>query len=174
VITRIQRVGLTLATVAGAWWAFRRMSAQGASWSAAWHSILDMSWIWLVGLAVVWLLGQVVHTVALAASMPGLTHGRALTLSLSSSAVTKLLPFGAVAGMAVSLGMVRAWGHDTLEFVRFVVVSKACDLVTKLSLPAVVVTGLFLSGTDDSDHQQDPQDPFHRTADRRRTPLTAA
>jgi uncharacterized membrane protein YbhN (UPF0104 family) len=143
---RGRQAGLVLATVAVAVWAAQRLSAEGASWSAAWHSIVGLSWIWLVVLAVVWLLGHVVHTVALAASMPGLTRRRALTLSLSGSAVTKLLPFGAIAGTAVSLAIVRAWGHPTVEFVRFVVVSKACDLVTKLSLPIIVATGLFLSG----------------------------
>jgi uncharacterized membrane protein YbhN (UPF0104 family) len=143
--TRSRRVGLVLVTVAVAAWAARRLSAEGASWSAAWHSILGLSWIWLVALAAVWLVGQVVHTVALAASMPGLTRRRALVLSLSGSAVTKLLPFGTIAATAMSLTIVRTWGHHPLEFVRFVVVSKACDLVTKLALPIFVVTGLFLS-----------------------------
>ena len=33
------------------------------------------------------------------------------------------------------LGMVRGWGHSTLEFARFVVVSKAWDVVAKLVMP---------------------------------------
>jgi putative heme transporter len=144
--TRIRRAVLVLATVAVAVWAGRRLSAAGASWSVAWRSIFGVSGAWLVVLAVVWLAGQAVYTIALAASMPGLSRRRALTLSLSGSAITNLLPFGTIAATAVSLVMVRAWGHDTVEFVRYVVVSKACDLVTKLTLPAVVVAGLFLSG----------------------------
>lgn len=144
---RVRRIGLAVTALIVAVWAFRRLSAGGASWTAAWHSILGVSWVWLTVLAAVWLLGQLVHTIALAASMPGLTRRRALTLSLAGSAVTKLLPFGAVAGTAVSLGLARAWGHRTVAFVRFMVVSKACDLVAKLTLPMIVVLGFLLSGS---------------------------
>jgi hypothetical protein len=84
--------------------------------------------------------------VVLAASLPGLTNRRALTLNLSGSAVSNVLPLGGVAGTVLNLGMVRGWGHSDLDFARFVVVSRACDVVAKLLMPVLAVSVLALWG----------------------------
>jgi putative heme transporter len=146
---RVRRLGLPVLGAAAVVWAARHLSAVGASWSAAWHLIANLPWLWLVGLAVVWLLGLCVHTVVLTASMPGLSHRRALTLNLSGSAVSNVLPLGGVAGTALNLGMVRAWGHSSLEFARFVVVSKAWDVIAKLFMPLVAIAALLAWGVLD-------------------------
>ena len=143
---RLRRLALPALGAAVVVWAARHLSTVGASWSAAWHLIAHLPWPWPVGLGVVWLLGLCVHTVVLTASMPGLTHRRALALNLSGSAVANVLPLGGVAGTALNLGMVRGWGHSTLEFARFVVVSKAWDVVAKLVMPLVAVAVLLASG----------------------------
>jgi uncharacterized membrane protein YbhN (UPF0104 family) len=140
---RVRRFALLALGAAAVVWAARHLSAVGASWSVAWHLISRLNWHWLVGLGVVWLLGLCVHTVVLTASMPGLSHRRALTLNLSGSAVANVLPLGGVASTALNLGMVRGWGHSTLEFARFVVVSKAWDVVAKLVMPLVAVALLL-------------------------------
>lgn len=132
--------------VAVAVWAARHLTAVGASWSAAWRLIAHLGWPWLTGLAFVWMLGLVVHTAVLTASMPGLTHRRALTLNLTGSAVSNIVPLGGVAGTALNLGMVRVWGHSRADFARFVVVSKAWDLAAKLVMPIVALAGLLLWG----------------------------
>jgi uncharacterized membrane protein YbhN (UPF0104 family) len=134
-------IGVTVAVLAA-----RHLAAVGASWTAAWRLIAHLGWSWLAGLAFIWLLGLVVHTAVLTASMPGLTHRRALTLNLTGSAVSNLLPLGGVAGTALNLGMVRVWGHSRLDFARFVVVSKAWDLAAKLVMPIVALAGLLLWG----------------------------
>jgi uncharacterized membrane protein YbhN (UPF0104 family) len=142
---RVRRVALLLAAVALVVWSAMHLSALGASWSQAWRMIAHLGWRWPLFLGVVWLLGLVVHTAVLTASLPGLSHRRALTLNLSGSAVSNVLPLGGVAGTVLNLGMVRGWGHTGLEFARFVVVSKAWDLVAKLIMPLVAVAVLFLA-----------------------------
>lgn len=143
---RQRRVGLLFAGVLVAVWAALHAPSVGASWSSAWHLIAHLGWRWLVGLGVLWFLGLCVHTVVLTASMPGLTRRRALTLNLAGSAVANLLPLGGVAGTVLNLGMVRGWGHSGPDFARFVVVSKASDVVAKLLTPAVALAGLLLWG----------------------------
>jgi uncharacterized membrane protein YbhN (UPF0104 family) len=128
------------------------LSALGASWSHAWQRIGRLPWQWPLGLAAVWLLGLCVHTVVLTASMPGLTHRRALTLNLSGSMVANVLPLGGVAGTVLNLTMVRGWGHSSPEFARFVVVSKAWDVIAKLLMPIVAVTVLVLSDLGPDKH----------------------
>ncbi|MFG2045274.1 YbhN family protein [Dactylosporangium sp. NPDC048998] len=142
---RGRRAALLLIGVAIVVWSAVHLSAVGASWSQAWHLITNLGWRWPLGLGVVWLLGLCVHTTVLTASLPGLSHRRALTLNLSGSAVANVLPLGGVAGTALNLGMVRGWGHTGLEFARFVVVSKAWDLVAKLMMPLVAVALLLLA-----------------------------
>jgi len=141
---RLRRAGLLLLGVLVVGWGARHLSAVGAAWSQAWHLIARLPWQWPVFLGVVWLLGLCVHTVVLTASMPGLTHRRALTLNLSGSMVSNILPLGGVAGTVLNLTMVRGWGHSSPDFARFVVVSKAWDVVAKLFMPLVAVTLLLL------------------------------
>ncbi|BCY09611.1 lysylphosphatidylglycerol synthase transmembrane domain-containing protein [Actinoplanes sp. L3-i22] len=142
----VRRLLLLLAGVLVAYWAARHASAVGLSWSAAWQLIRELPWRWSVGLGVVWLVGLWAHTLVLTASMPGLSHGRALSLNLSGSAVSNVLPLGGVAGTVLNLGMVRGWGHTGADFARFVVVSKAWDLVAKLTMPLVAVLALLSCG----------------------------
>ena len=90
--------------------AARRASAAGASWTAALGLIGRLPWAQVVGLGVVWIVGLYVHAIVLAASLPGLTRLRALTLNLSGSAVSSVLPVGGLAGAALNLSMTRSWG----------------------------------------------------------------
>jgi uncharacterized membrane protein YbhN (UPF0104 family) len=142
----MRRVALLAAVVLVAVWAALHVSSVGASWSAAWRLIAHLSWQWPAVLSMVWFVGLCVHTVVLTGSMPGLSHRRALTLNLAGSAVSNVLPLGGVAGMALNLGMVRGWGHTGSDFARFVVVSKAWDLMAKLVMPLVAVSALLGCG----------------------------
>lgn len=135
------RLALLLLCAAAVVWLARR-----APFAAALHLISRLPWTQVTGLTVLWLAGLCVHTVVLVASMPGLTHGRALVLNLSGSAVSNVLPLGGVAGTALNLTMTRSWGHGSLDVARFVVVSNAVDVIAKLTLPAPALAWLVLSG----------------------------
>ena len=140
------RITLAIAFLAAAAWAAGRASAAGASWTTALGLIGGLPWFEIVGLGVLWILGLYVHTIVLAASLPGLSRLRALTLNLTGSAVSNVLPFGGLAGTALNLTMTRSWGHSRLDFARFVVVSKACDIVAKLVMPAAALVALLATG----------------------------
>jgi uncharacterized membrane protein YbhN (UPF0104 family) len=143
---RVRRLALPATVVLVAVWAALHASSVGVSWSAAWRLIAHLGWQWPAVLSVVWFIGLCVHTVVSTASMPGLSHRRALTLNLAGSAVSNVLPLGGLAGTVLNLGMVRGWGHTGPDFARFVVVSKAWDLVAKLVMPLVAVSALLGSG----------------------------
>ncbi|HET6940028.1 MAG TPA: lysylphosphatidylglycerol synthase domain-containing protein, partial [Nocardioides sp.] len=98
----------------------------------------------LIGLLGLWLAGLVAHTVTLTAALPGLTHRRALLLSLTGSAVSNVLPLGGVAGVALNYRMTRRWGFTSAEFASFTVVTNLWDVLAKLLLPAFVVPLLVL------------------------------
>jgi uncharacterized protein (TIRG00374 family) len=145
-VGRWWRAGLLLLGVALVVWAAQGAAGAGASFTGALRLVAGLPWPQVAGLTVLWLAGLSIHTVVLAASMPGLTNGRALVLNLSGSAVSNVLPLGGVAGTALNLTMTRAWGHSNQDFARFVVVSKACDVIAKLALPIVAVAWLLAAG----------------------------
>jgi uncharacterized membrane protein YbhN (UPF0104 family) len=140
------RIVLVVACLAVAALAARRASTAGASWPAALGLIGRLPWAHVLGLGAVWILGLYGHATVLAASLPGLTRRRALMLNLSGSAVSSVLPVGGLAGVALNLSMTQSWGHSRLDFARFVIVSKACDIVARLLMPAVALAALLGTG----------------------------
>jgi uncharacterized membrane protein YbhN (UPF0104 family) len=141
------RILLLVTCLAPAVAAARWASAAGASWMAAFRLIGALGWWQVLGLGGLWMLGLYVHTFVLAAALPGLTRRRALTLNLSGSAVSNVLPLGGLAGTALNLTMTRSWGHTRLDFARFVTVSNACDVIAKLLMPVVALAVLLVAGT---------------------------
>lgn len=140
------RITLAIAFLGATAWAAGRASAAGASWTTALGLIGGLPWFEIFALGVLWILGLYVHTIVLAASLPGLSRLRALTLNLTGSAVSNVLPFGGLAGTALNLTMTRSWGHSRPDFARFVVVSKACDIAAKLVMPAAALVALLATG----------------------------
>jgi uncharacterized membrane protein YbhN (UPF0104 family) len=146
---RWPRLLLLLSGAGVAAWAAARAPAAGASFGTAFALIGNLSWVQVVGLATVWILGLCVHAFVLAACLPGLTVIRGLTLNLTGSAVSNVLPLGGLAGTALNLTMTRAWGHSGRDFARFVVVSNACAVIAKLVMPAVALLALLAAGDID-------------------------
>lgn len=111
----------------------------GVSWGPVRTTLSSVSVPTLALLVLLWVAGLMAHTVALSAALPGLSHRRALQLSLTGSAVANVLPVGGAAGMALNGSMLRSWGHDAGAFARFTVLTNVWDVGGKLLLPALTV-----------------------------------
>lgn len=126
--------------------------ATGVPWASTWSVVSAVPAIELVAFVVLWVLGLLSHTITLTAALPTLTHRRALTLSLTGSAVANVLPLGGAAGIALNHRMVRQWGYAAEEFAAFTVITNIWDVLVKLALPLAVVplvalaTGTTLGG----------------------------
>jgi uncharacterized protein (TIRG00374 family) len=119
----------------------------GADWGAIGAAVGQLTALEVAVLVVVWQLGLVVHTVALAAAMPGLSHRRAYFLNLTGSAVSNVLPLGGAAGTALNYTTARAWGFRTDAFLRWALVTNIWDTLGKLVVPGVALVWLALEGT---------------------------
>ena len=97
-------------------------------------------------LAVLWIAGLTCNSVALAASLPGLTTRRALTLSLSGSAVANVLPLGGAAGVGLNYAMTRRWGFSAKSFAAYTVTTNVCDVASKLIVVASASAILLVGG----------------------------
>lgn len=118
----------------------------GAPWSAVAAALHAVPALELVPLLLLWAGGLVAHTVTLTAALPRLTHRRALTLSLTGSAVANVLPFGGAAGIALNYRMTRTWGFDRPAFAAYTVVTNVWDVLVKLCLPALALATVVLTG----------------------------
>ncbi|HZX07231.1 lysylphosphatidylglycerol synthase transmembrane domain-containing protein [Kribbella sp.] len=113
--------------------------AVGSTWHEVGDVLARLSVGSLILLAVVWLAGLWAHSFALAASLPGLTKRRALTLSLTGSAVANVLPLGGAVGTALNFTMVRRWGFTRRAFGGFITVTTLLNVVSKLGVIAIAL-----------------------------------
>ncbi|GAB3038005.1 hypothetical protein GCM10011376_35150 [Nocardioides flavus (ex Wang et al. 2016)] len=116
----------------------------------SWHGVLpvlgSVHWPAALGLAGLWLLGLYVHTFVLTAAAPSLTHRRALTLNLTGSAVSNVVPLGGAAGVELNRRMMRAWGIDGRAFTGYTFLTNLWDVGSKLLLPVIAVVTLARAG----------------------------
>jgi putative heme transporter len=127
--------------------AFALPSLSGVSLRAVQAVVASLPARAVVALVVLWIGGLLTHTLTLTAAMPRLTHRRALTLSLTGSAVANVLPLGGAAGVALNYKMVRAWGFTRQQFATYTVVTNVWDVLAKLVLVVVALPLLALTSS---------------------------
>lgn len=116
----------------------------------SWHGVLPVlrSIHWPAALALVglWLVGLWVHSFVLTAAAPSLTRRRALTLNVTGSAVSNVLPLGGAAGVELNRRMMKAWGIDTRSFTGYTFLTNLWDVGAKLLLPVLGLLALARAG----------------------------
>jgi uncharacterized protein (TIRG00374 family) len=106
----------------------------------------------LAGLAALWAAGLLAHTITLTAALPGLSHRRALLLSLTGSAVANVLPVGGAAGVALNVRMARAWRFSPIAIGAYTVVTNVWDVLAKFALPLAALPLLVITGSGGASH----------------------
>ncbi|MCA1981882.1 glycosyltransferase [Nocardioides nematodiphilus] len=118
--------------------------------NVSWHGVVpvlaSLHASELIGLTLVWGLGLWVHTFVLTAAAPSLTHRRALTLNVTGSAVSNVVPLGGAAGVALNHQMMRSWGVSGRSFAGFTFLTNLWDVLAKLALPVVGLVVLDNAG----------------------------
>jgi len=99
----------------------------------------------LLVLTLLWAAGLLAHSFVLTGALPGLSRRRALTLSLTGSAIANVLPLGGAAGISLNYAMVRRWRLSAAAFAAFTVVTNAWDVALKLILPAAALAALLVT-----------------------------
>ncbi len=119
----------------------------GTTWPAVVAVLLTVPLVTVLALGLVWISGLACNSVALAASLPGLTVRRALLLSLSGSAVANVLPLGGAAGVGLNYAMTRRWGFSAAGFAAYTATTNVFDVGAKLVLAAAAGVVLALDGS---------------------------
>jgi hypothetical protein len=115
----------------------------GSTWHDIRNNLAHINLRTVLAIAALWLAGLACYTIAMTASMPGLSHRRALVLNLSGSSVSNVLPFGGAVGTGLNAVMVRSWRLSLRSFASSTAVLNVVNLLAKLVLP--VVAGLVVS-----------------------------
>jgi uncharacterized membrane protein YbhN (UPF0104 family) len=137
------KTGLVVGVVGGGLWTATHGVAHVA-WSDVVSVLRQVTPEQLALLTVIWLGGLAVYSLVLSAALPGLGVRRSLLLNLSGSAVSNMVPLGGAVGTALNWRMVTRWGHSGNAFAAFCLLTNALDVLTKLVLPLVAVTGLTM------------------------------
>jgi glycosyltransferase involved in cell wall biosynthesis/uncharacterized membrane protein YbhN (UPF0104 family) len=116
------------------------------SWHGVFPVLRSLHWPALFGLLMLWLLGLIVHSSVLTAAAPSLTHRRAITLNLTGSAVSNVVPLGGAAGIELNRRMMSAWGIDSRRFTGYTFLTNLWDVGAKLLLPIIAVLALAHAG----------------------------
>ena len=132
--------------VIGAMFGWAVPALAGAKWSEIGGVLGGVDAPQLLALALIWVAGLVAHSFVLTGALPGLSRRRALTLSLTGSAVSNVAPMGGALGVATNLAMVRAWRFRETAFAAFTIVTNIWDVLAKLLLPVLALTALLLAG----------------------------
>ncbi|MEV6413606.1 YbhN family protein [Kribbella sp. NPDC051718] len=113
--------------------------AVGTSWATVGTLLSRLSLPAIGLLGVVWIAGLGAHSFVLAASLPGLTKRRGLTLSLTGSAVANVLPLGGAVGTGLNFAMTRRWGFSSAAFSGFLAITTLINVLAKLGVVAVAL-----------------------------------
>jgi uncharacterized membrane protein YbhN (UPF0104 family) len=105
----------------------------GASWSAIGTCLAAVPLPVMGALVLLWFLGLLVHVPVLMAALPGLGVRQALTLNLSGSAVSNVLPVGGPVGMGLGYAMTRSWGFRPEAFASFTVATNLWNAIGKFA-----------------------------------------
>lgn len=118
----------------------------GVPWTAVGRQLASVSPGRLAVLGGVWLGGLLAHSVVLTAALPGLTTRRALTLNLTGSAVSNVVPLGGALGIGLNIAMARRWGFPAGQVTRYAAVTNAWNVVGKAALAPLALVLLPLVG----------------------------
>lgn len=118
----------------------------GAPWGGIAAQLAVLGPAQLALLLALWLLGLYAHTFVATSALPDLSHRQALTLNLSGSAVSNVLPFGGAAGVGLTYAMARSWGHPAEGIGAFATLVNLWNIGVKLVLPVLGAVALLAYG----------------------------
>jgi putative heme transporter len=117
----------------------------GARWSQIAEVLGRLTALEVAALAAVWLAGLWCYSFMLTATLPGLTRPQAVTVNVTGSAVSNLLPFGGAVGLATTFAMLRTWGYPPSTVALSALVTAVWNVLSKLFLPLVGLVGLLVA-----------------------------
>jgi uncharacterized membrane protein YbhN (UPF0104 family) len=125
-------------------WGLPRVA--GVGWSEILEPMRGLSAWTLLLLAGLQLTALYAVTFAITGALPGLSHGRALTVNLAGSLVANTLPFGGALAVGATYAMCRSWGFSRGAIGISILLGGIFSTAAKVLLPLVGLAALVLQG----------------------------
>jgi uncharacterized protein (TIRG00374 family) len=111
-----------------------------------WAAIRDMTWLELstLGLLAIWNLCT--YAFVWMSVTPGLTFGRGMLMTQSTTAVANTVPGGSAIGIGMTYAMLGSWGYSRSRSTTAVLVSGVWNSFIKLGMPVLALVLLALQG----------------------------
>jgi putative heme transporter len=112
-----------------------------------WDAIRSMTWLELsiLGLLAIWNLCT--YAFVWMSVTPGLTFGRGMLMTQSTTAVANTVPGGSAIGIGMTYAMLGSWGYSRSRSTTAVLVSGVWNSFIKLGMPVLALALLALQGS---------------------------
>ena len=138
----VARIVLALALIVLIFWYLLR----DISLADVWAAIAAMTWIELVGLAVIAAWNLVTYAFVWMTVAPGLRFGRAMVMTQATTAITNTVPAGSAIGIGMTYAMLGSWGFSRGRTTIAVLVSGVWNAFAKLAIPVLALALVALQG----------------------------
>jgi len=111
-----------------------------------WAAITAMTWVELLGLAVVAGWNLLTYAFVWMTVTPGLGFGRAMLMTQATTAITNTVPAGSAIGIGMTYAMLHSWGFSRSRTTIAVLVSGVWNAFAKLAIPVLALALVALQG----------------------------
>jgi uncharacterized membrane protein YbhN (UPF0104 family) len=129
--------------LAGALLGYVLPTVTGTRWSEIADVITRLSAADVALLAAVWAIALWCYGFVITATVPGMRHAQAITVNVTSSAVSNLMPFGGALGVATTFTMARGRGFAPSTMALSTLVTGIWNILAKLALPMLGLLALI-------------------------------
>jgi uncharacterized membrane protein YbhN (UPF0104 family) len=126
---------------------FAGVLPQITDYSEAWALIRGLTWPEAALVTTMAIVNLVSYTPLWAVALPGLGWRRALLADLAATAVANTVPVGFAFGVGTTATMFHSFGFSPAAITRSVALTGLWNHLVKLTMPAVALVGLALTGT---------------------------
>ena len=111
-----------------------------------WAEIRAMTWLELAILAAIAVWNLLTYAFVWMTVAPGLSFGRAMVMTQSTTAISNTVPGGAAIGIGMTYSMFGQWGYSRSRTTTAVLVSGVWNSFIKLALPVFALAVVALQG----------------------------
>jgi uncharacterized protein (TIRG00374 family) len=115
-----------------------------------WAEIRAMTWLELAILLAIAVWNLATYALVWMTVAPGLSFGRAMVMTQSTTAVSNTIPGGAAIGIGMTYSMLGRWGYSRSRTTTAVLVSGVWNSFIKLGLPVFALVVVALQGSASS------------------------
>jgi uncharacterized protein (TIRG00374 family) len=136
------RAAVSLVLVVAIFW----FLLKGIDLGEVWAEITSMTWLELTTLALISIWNLATYAFVWMSVTPGLSFGKAMVMTQSTTAITNTVPAGSAIGVAMTYSILGSYGYSRSRTTTAVLVSGMWNAFAKLAMPVLALALVALQG----------------------------